>query len=137
MQPRKVEDCRRGNLRRLIVNVPPRYLKSHLTSISFAAWLLGHDPGTQIVCASYAQDLADKLAADCRSVMSAAWYLDLFPMTRLMTTRHAIHDFATTAKGFRLATSIGGVLVGRGADFIVIDDPLKPDQALSETQRNS
>jgi predicted phage terminase large subunit-like protein len=81
--------------------------------------------------------LADKLAADCRCVIASNWYQDLFPDTRLVAGRQAIHDFTTTQKGFRLATSIGGVLTGRGADYIVIDDPLKPDEALSETQRKA
>src|ERR1700730_15385288 len=132
-----LEQCRAGKLRRLIINIPPRYLKSHMTSISFAAWLLGHNPAAQIICASYAQDLSDKLAADCRSLMTSEWYQDLFQSTRLATRRQAVHDFMTTEKGFRLATSVGGVLTGRGADFIIIDDALKPDEALSETQRNA
>jgi predicted phage terminase large subunit-like protein len=132
-----LEQCRTGKLRRLIINVPPRSLKSHMTSISFVAWLLGHNPAAQIICASYAQDLSNKLAADCRSLMSTEWYQDLFQSTRLATGRSAVHDFTTTAKGSRLATSIDGGVTGRGADFIIIDDPLKPDEALSETQRDA
>ena len=131
-----LEECRTGKLRRLILNVPPRSLKSHMTSISFVAWLLGHNPAAQIICASYAQDLADKLAVDCRSLMTSQWYLELFPATRLAGPRQSVSDFITTARGGRLATSVGGVLTGRGADFIIVDDPLKPDEALSETQRN-
>jgi predicted phage terminase large subunit-like protein len=69
--------------------------------------------------------------------MSTTWYRSLFCGTRLSSDRQAIQEFTTTQSGFRLSTSIGGVLTGRGADFIVIDDPLKPDEALSETQRNS
>src|ERR1700734_3884069 len=57
----KLEDVRRGNCRRLIVNLPPRSLKSHTVSVAFVAWLLGHEPAKQIICASYAQDLSDKL----------------------------------------------------------------------------
>jgi hypothetical protein len=132
-----LEQCRAGKLRRLCINIPPRHLKSHMTSISFPAWLMGHKPAAQIICASYAQDLSEKLAADCRSLMTTEWYQDLFQSTRLATRRSAVHDFTTTQKGSRLATSVGGVLTGRGADFIIIDDPLKPDEALSETQRNA
>ena len=132
-----LEECRVGKLRRLIVNVPPRSLKSHMASICFPAWLLGHDPTTQVICASYAQDLADKLAGDCRSLMLSKAYQELFPATRFATRRQAVHDFATAKNGFRLATSVGGVLTGRGAEFIVIDDPLKPDEALSKTQRQA
>jgi predicted phage terminase large subunit-like protein len=132
-----LEQCRMGKLRRLIINVPPRSLKSHMTSVSFVAWLLGHNPAAQVICASYAQDLADKLAVDCRSVVAAEWYQSLFPATRLAMRKPAVNDFMTTGRGSRLATSVGGVLTGRGADFIIIDDPLKPDEALSETQRNA
>jgi predicted phage terminase large subunit-like protein len=132
----ELEKCRRGETKRLIINVPPRSLKSHSASVAFPAWLLGQQPSTQILCVSYAQDLANKLALDCRSVMDSHWYADLFK-TRLSPLRQAVHEFMTTAKGVRLASSVGGVLTGRGADFIIIDDPLKPDEALSETQRKS
>ena len=73
---------------------------------------------------------------DCRSLLSSRWYQDLFP-TSLSNQRQAVQEFMTTQKGFRLATSVGGVLTGRGADFIIIDDPLKPEEALSETQRKA
>jgi hypothetical protein len=129
----RLEDCRSGKIRRLIVNLPPRSLKSHCSSIAFAAWLLAHNPAIQIIAASYGQDLADKLARDTRTLMDADWYRALFP-TRL-SGRKAVNDF-TTAGGTRMATSVGGVLSGRGADVIIIDDPLKPDQALSEAGRN-
>ena len=132
-----LEKCRMRASTRLNINVPPRSLKSHTASVAFPAWLLGHNPAAQIICASYAQDLADKLAGDCRSLMMTEWYQELFPETRLATRRSAVHDFMTTKKGSRLATSVGGVLTGRGADFIIIDDPLKPDEALSDVQRRN
>ena len=56
-----LEQVRRGECKRLIINIPPRTLKSHAASVAFPAWLLGHDPSKQILCASYGQDLADKL----------------------------------------------------------------------------
>lgn len=131
----KLEACRRGKLKRLIINLPPRNLKSHCASIAFPAWYLGHNPAGHVICASYGQDLADKLARDCRTLMQSAWYQRLFP-TRL-AGRHVIYDFTTTAQGSRMATSVGGVLTGRGADLIIIDDPMKPDDALSESRRNA
>jgi predicted phage terminase large subunit-like protein len=132
----KLQACCRGEITRLIVNVPPRSLKSHLAAVAFPALLLGHDPHVQIICASYGQDLANKLSLDCRNLMASEWYKGLFP-TRLSPQKQSLQEFATTQNGFRLATSVGGVLTGRGADFIIIDDPLKPDEALSETQRNA
>jgi hypothetical protein len=88
------------------------------------------------MCVSYAQDLAEKHARDSRAVMSTDWYQGLFP-TRLSADRNAVQEFVTTEQGYRHTTSVGGVLTGRGADFIVIDDPLKPEEALSETQRKA
>jgi predicted phage terminase large subunit-like protein len=132
----KLEACRQGKIRRLIINIPPRHLKSLCASIALPAWLLGHDPAAQIICVSYGQELSDKLARDCRTIMMSAWYQALFP-TRLSVQKQAVQEFATTAQGFRLATSVGGVLTGRGGDIIIIDDPLKPDEALSETQRRA
>jgi predicted phage terminase large subunit-like protein len=132
-----LEACRRGEITRLILVQPPRSLKSHCASVAFPAFLLGHDPTAQIICASYGQDLANKHALDCRTILSSTWYRALFPGTRLSTDRQAVQEFMTTQLGFRLSTSVAGVLTGRGADFVIIDDPLKPDQALSETQRKA
>ena len=61
----KLTEVRQGKIRRLIINLPPRHLKSLMASIACPAWCLGHDPSAQILCVSYAQDLADKLARDC------------------------------------------------------------------------
>jgi predicted phage terminase large subunit-like protein len=133
----KLELVRQGRIRRLIVNLPPRSLKSHSICVAFVAWILGHSPEAQIICASYGQELAEKHARDCRTLMASQFYRDLFPATRLAPERLALNDFATTAKGFRMSTSVGGVLTGRGGDFIILDDPLKPEQALSETQRKA
>jgi predicted phage terminase large subunit-like protein len=131
----KLEAVREGKIKRLIINLPPRNLKSHCASIAFVAWYLGHTPTGHVICASYGQELADKLARDCRTVMTSQWYRRLF-RTRL-AGRHAVYDFMTTAQGTRMATSVGGVLTGRGADIILIDDPLKPEDALSETRRKA
>ena len=132
----KLTAVREGKIRRLIINLPPRHLKSLMASIAFPAWCLGHDPSAQLLCVSYAQDLADKLARDCRSVMMSPWYRRIFP-TRLAPHRQAVQEFITTRQGYRLATSNGGVLTGRGADIILIDDPLKPEEALSAAQRKA
>jgi len=133
----RLENCRQGKTKRLIVNLPPRSLKSHTVSVAFAAWLLGHNPAIQIICASYGQELADKHARDCRTLMASEFYRGLFPRTHLSSEKRSVNEFLTTAEGFRMSTSVGGVLTGRGADVIILDDPLKPDEALSETRRTS
>src|SRR5262249_16682250 len=132
----KLMEVREGKITRLIINLPPRHLKSLMASIAFPAWCLGLDPTAQILCVSYAQELADKLAHDCRGVMTSPSYQQIFA-PRLAPHRQAVQEFITTRQGYRLATSTGGVLTGRGADIILIDDPLKPDEALSDVQRQA
>jgi predicted phage terminase large subunit-like protein len=131
----KLDDCRIGKTKRLIINLPPRSLKSHCASIAFVAWYLGHYPARHVIAVSYGQELADKFARDCRTLMTSSFYKRVFD-TRL-ADRQAVHDFATTEGGTRMATSVGGTLTGRGADVILLDDPLKPDDALSQTQRQA
>jgi predicted phage terminase large subunit-like protein len=132
----KLEEVRRGSCKRLIVNLPPRHLKSHAISIAFPAWVLGHEPNKKILAVTYAQDLSDYLARGSRTLMTSPFYEGLFD-TRLSKGREAVSDYETTDGGYRLSTSIGGVLTGRGADIIIIDDPLKADDALSEPRRRS
>jgi hypothetical protein len=66
-----------------------------------------------------------KFTRDCRSILISPFYQRLF-QTRLESQRAALQELITTQGGFRLATSVNGVLTGRGADIIIIDDPLKP-----------
>lgn len=131
----ELEAVRRGESGRLAIALPPRNLKSIVTSVAFVAWLLGHDPTLKIICASYGQQLADDLARDCRQVMRSDWYRALFPGTRLKNDRQSVSFFETTAGGSRQSTSVGGVLTGFGADIIIVDDPTKPEEALSEVER--
>src|SRR5215510_12290129 len=132
----KLEEVRRGRCKRLIVNMPPRHLKSDTISIAFPAWVLGHEPTKQLLSVTYAQDLSDNLARRSRTLMTSPFYQALFD-TRISKGREAVSDYERTAGGYRLSTSIGGVLTGRGADIIIIDDPLKADEALSEPRRRS
>jgi hypothetical protein len=106
----RLEECRTGSIKRLVVNLPPRSLKSHAVSVAFPAWLLGHNAAAQIICASYGQDLADKHARDCRTLMASAFYRNLFPRTQLFSEKQSVGEFMTTAQGFRLSTSAGSPL---------------------------
>ena len=123
-----------GRIKRLIINVPPRSLKSVMASIAFVAWALGRNPSRQIICASYALDLAEKLAQDTRSVMQSDWYRNVFGHI-LEGNRPSVGDFQTIKGGGRYSSSVGAALTGRGGDIIIIDDPLKPDEALSDAER--
>jgi hypothetical protein len=93
----KLAAVRAGRIRRLIINLPPRHLKSLLASVALPAWCLGHDPSAQILCVSYAQDLADKLARDCRSIMMSPWYRQIFS-TRLARTARRCRSSSPPAR---------------------------------------
>ena len=108
----KMQAVREGRIKRLIVCIPPRHLKSLAASIVLPAWWLGHDPTAAIVNVTYGQDLSDKFARDCRSIMQSGWYREVFP-TRLSGSRAQLQELVTTAGGYRMATSVGGVLTGR------------------------
>jgi predicted phage terminase large subunit-like protein len=126
-----------GKIHRLITTVPPRHLKSIIFSVALPAFLLGQDPTKRIICVSYSNELAIKHAIDFRAVMTSAWYRRVFPKTLVGREKDTQYETMTTARGYRYATSLGGTLTGRGADLIVLDDPQKPEEALSEAMRNS
>jgi predicted phage terminase large subunit-like protein len=130
-----LERVRRGEIRRLIINMPPRSLKSIAASVAFPAFVLGHDPSRRLICVSYSGDLAKKHSNDFRAVLESRWYRSAFPSTRI-GPKDSEAEIELTARGFRMATSVGGTLTGRGGDMIVIDDPLKPDDAMSEVKRS-
>ena len=128
-----IEQMIKGDNNRQIINIPPRSLKSIICSVALPAFLLGQKPETRIICVSYDDGLAAKLASDCLRVMQSDWYKDLFPNTRIVKT--AVTEIETSANGCRFAASIGGAIIGRGADWIIIDDPQKPADMAYDTMR--
>jgi predicted phage terminase large subunit-like protein len=132
----RLEQCLAGEISRLIITLPPRHLKSICASVAFPAWALGRDPTRRIICASYSSDLAAKHARDCRAIIESRWYREVFPATRLDGDKNTELEFATTKRGVRLTTSVGGTLTGRGGNLVIIDDPLKASDALSEPRRD-
>lgn len=131
-----LEQCVTGEIKRLIITLPPRSLKSIITSVAFPAWVLGHDPTKNIICASYSQNLANKHALDCRAVMESLWYQACFPGTQIHQDKTSVADFMTSLRGSRFSTSVGGTLTGRGGNLIIIDDPHKAEEGVtSETNR--
>jgi hypothetical protein len=129
--------CAMGAIKRLLITLPPRHLKSICASVAFPAWLLGRDPSARIICPSYSENLASKHSLDCRAVMEAEWYRRIFPRTKISRDKNTELNFLTTRHGFRYSTSVGGTLTGRGGNVIIIDDPLKPEDALSDTKRST
>jgi len=94
--------------------------------------LLGRNAGARIICASYSQDLADKFSRDCRALIETPFYKRVFPRTRLNPKKNTEGEFETTRRGYRLATSVGGTLTGRGGDVLIVDDPIKANDANAE-----
>ena len=125
----------KGEIKRLIINIPPRALKSVCVSVAWPAWILGHDPTKRIMVASYAQSLSIKHSLDTRLVMSSDWYISLFPHTKLSKKHNLKSKFMTTKHGFRMATSVGGMSTGEGGDMLIIDDPHNPSHIHSTKRR--
>lgn len=129
-------DVAEGRTTRLIVNMPPRSLKSIAASVALVAFYLGHHPSAEVICASYSAELSSKFAFDCRKIMMSPWYQAIFE-TRIDPKKSAADNFYTVQGGSRLAGSVCKGITGRGADLIVIDDPAKPDEMLSDVIRES
>lgn len=130
-----LEEVARGNIRRLLITIQPRSLKSISASVAFPAWLLGRNPGERIVCASYASELAIKHANQCRKVMKSNWYRRLFPQTRLDPAKDTETHFQTLRNGERLTVTVAGALTGLGGSIFIIDDPMKAADANSQAAR--
>ena len=129
--------CMQGKIKRLVITLPPRSLKSHIASVCFPAYLLGQDPSREIVCASYSGQLSEAFSNQCRSLMMEPWYKELFPRTVLSPMKNTASAFDTTKHGHRIATSPGGTLTGRGGNFIIIDDINKASDYQSATSRKN
>ncbi|MCL1973135.1 MAG: phage terminase large subunit [Endomicrobia bacterium] len=130
-----IEQVINGNKKKLIINVPPRYMKSIICSVALPAFLLGNNPKENIICVSYSDDLAAKMAFDCKRVIESYWYQEIFPATKILSDRRSISDFETTKGGGRFSTSVNATLTGRGGDIIIVDDPISPKDSNSDTMR--
>ena len=126
---------RAGEITRLIVNIPPRSLKSESISIAYPAWIMGNDPTKKIISCSYAKDLSLDHSVKCRDLVESEEYKRIFPIMRMKSDQNEKAYFKTTEQGHRFATSVGAKATGYGADLLVIDDPMSPLQAHSDIQR--
>ena len=122
--------------RRLVLNQPPRSLKSFIVSVCLPAWVLGHKPSSAIVVASYAEDLAIKFSRECRTLAESDYFKWVFPDLRLNPRKMSETEFTTMDNGYRMTASVGGTLTGRGADLLIVDDPIKAQDAYSEKERD-
>jgi hypothetical protein len=122
-----------GDIRKLIITLPPRNLKSICASVALPAWFLGHHPSQRVVAISYSAELAKAHAGDFRKVVTDPLYQAVFPEMRIK--RETDREISTTANGKRYATSLEGTLTGLGGNLIIIDDPIKLGDAFSEVVR--
>jgi hypothetical protein len=129
----KLRQVASGETRRLIITLPPRTLKSLCASVCLPAWFLGHNPGERVVVVSYSDLLSRAHANDFRLLVKNPMYQAAFPQMRL--ERDTDREIITTKRCKRIATSIDGTLTGLGGNLIIIDDPLKLGDAMSESVR--
>jgi hypothetical protein len=132
-----LEACERGDIGRLIINMPPRMLKSITVSVAWPAWLLARQPHQRIMVASYAQSLSEKHSLDCRLIMQSPWYRRIFPATTIASGQNEKHKYVTTKRGHRMAVSVGGAATGEGGNILIVDDPLNPLQAMQQRARET
>lgn len=133
----KLEGIAAGTIDRLMVNMPPRHGKSELASRRFPAWLLGISPAIELVVASYNADKAREFGYEVRDIVRSTEYQALFPGVQLKDDAKAADRWNTNAGGSFRAVGIGTALTGRGADVLLIDDPIKDDEeADSELRRD-
>lgn len=132
----RLEAVERGEILRLMIFMPPRHGKSLLATQLFCAWYLGRHPDRKIITSSYGQELSDDFGRQVRNLVSDPKHLAIFPECHLSADATSMKRFSTTAGGAYYAVGRGGAITGRGADLLLIDDPLKDaEEARSEPIR--
>jgi predicted phage terminase large subunit-like protein len=122
---RQLERVERGEIDRLMLFLPPRHGKSLVGSQLYPAWYLGRHPDRSVIASSYGQELASDFGRKVRNTMADQLFESLFPHARVSPDSTAAHRFHLIAGGVYVATGVGGALTGRGADLLIIDDPVK------------
>lgn len=127
-----------GQIKRLIINQPPRYMKSMLVSVMWPAWMWIHQPHLRWIFGSYSLNLSLKHSLDRRRLIQSQWYQKNWSkIIQLSDDQNQKSEFQNTATGYMVATSVGGTVTGRGGHIIVLDDPLNPEEALSDSLREN
>jgi len=124
-----------GEIPWLIINQPPRTLKSVLVAQIYPAWAMGLDASHQLIGAAYAHTLAERNVVKARQIMQHDWYQDTFPNTIISSDQNQKDYFTTTKAGQYKGTGIGGTVTGFGCRTLIIDDPINPNEAASDTVR--
>lgn len=131
----RLEGVHHGRTKRLMLNMPPRSIKSIIVSVAFSAWILGHDPTRRIMCLTYSRDIAQAQAKLFQRLMAADWVRRVFPDLRPRIP-NKLMEWETSLGGYRLAASVDGSVLGRGADVIILDDPNKGQEIYSKVARD-
>jgi predicted phage terminase large subunit-like protein len=122
---------------RLIINVPPRTLKSTITTILFPIWVWLTEPAHNFITASYSLDLSTEHSVMRRNLLRSFWFKKLFSHRFQLTgDRNQLSNFSNNKLGRMIATSVGATTMGRGCDTAILDDPVSTDQVLSEAERS-
>ena len=129
----KLERVAKGELKRLIVNMPPRHTKSEFASYLFPAWVMGRNPHTKIIQATHTAELAVGFGRKVKNLLDSEIYRDVFPEIELARDAKASGRWSTNEGGEYYAVGVGGALAGRGANLCIIDDPVSEQDALSPT----
>lgn len=131
-----LEACFRREIRNLIINMPPRHMKSILVSVMWFCWGWTIDPTTRWLFSSYGGNLAIRDSLKCRAIIQSPWYKSLYGhLFRMAGDQNAKGKFENDKRGFRLATGVAGIGTGEGGDFIAVDDPHKVQEAESDVRR--
>jgi predicted phage terminase large subunit-like protein len=131
-----LEEVTAGAIRRLVINIPPRYGKSLLVSVCWPCWEWIQRPSSRWVFASYAEALSRKHSIDRRRLLVSEWYQQHWGhRVRLTRDQQTALEYHNTHRGSMVATSVGGSITGKGGNRIVIDDPHNPIEAESDVQR--
>jgi predicted phage terminase large subunit-like protein len=127
-----------NEITRLLINVPPRHMKSNLVSVLWPTWEWIQRPGGRWIFASHAESLAIKHSLDRRTVLQSAWFQTRWgDIVQLASDQNEKREFLNTRRGHMIATSIGGSILGKGGNRIVVDDPHNPVPIDSDTQREA
>lgn len=132
-----LEAVTKGEIQNLIINIPPRHMKSLLVAVFWPTWMWTHSPGVRWLTGSYAEGLAVRDALKSRRIIQSGWYQGLFGnVFQLSDDQNVKSRYENDRMGYRLAFGLGGAITGEGGDFIVVDDPLKVQDADSAVARD-
>jgi predicted phage terminase large subunit-like protein len=133
-----LEAIERGQIDRLMIFMPPRHGKSLLASQLFPAWWLGRHPDRSVIASSYGQELATDFGRKVRNHVAEPLFTRIFPKAKVSSDSTSAHRFNLLSGGAYYGVGATGPLTGRGADLLLIDDPIKNrEDANSESYRRS